>query len=66
LAENFSMGVEAGRDAPVEDFGESEVSYGVGAKWEFAPGYELQARVGRVHEHGEDGTEVAVFLERAF
>lgn len=66
LAEGFSVGVEAGRDASVDDFDEAEVSFGVGAKWEFTGGYELQARVGRVREDAEDGTEVAIFLERAF
>jgi hypothetical protein len=66
LAETFSVGVEAGRDISIEDVDEAEVSFDVGAKWEFTPGYELQARVGQVHEDGEDGNEVAIFLERAF
>jgi hypothetical protein len=66
LAETFSIGVEMGRGATTEDFDAGEVWHGVGAQWEFAPGYELQARVGRVREGGEDGSEAAIFLQRAF
>jgi hypothetical protein len=66
LTDTFSVGVEAGRNSAIEAFDEAETSYGVGAKWEFAPDYELQARIGAVREDGETGSEAAIFLERAF
>lgn len=66
LADTFSVGVEAGREAAFEDFSEAEMFYDIGAKWEFTPGYELQARVGHLHEGADDGREFAIFLERAF
>jgi hypothetical protein len=66
LSDTLSVGVEIGRESTVEDFDATGESAGVGFKWEFARGYELQARVGRTREDGVWGDETSIFLERAF
>lgn len=69
ISDKVEVGVELAGDMPSLDTREYQSLADVGVIWEFAPGIELQGRIGRTLHHapGEpSATNFALFIEKSF
>jgi hypothetical protein len=69
LTEAFKVGAELSGSMPTVARHDYETAFDVGAIWEFAPGIELQGRIGRslrCAPGDEPATNFAIYLEKSF
>jgi hypothetical protein len=69
LTEVFKVGAELSGSMPTVARHDYETAFDVGAIWEFAPGIEIQGRIGRTLRRApgdEPATNFAIYLEKAF